>query len=96
MFATSPLMLAMLGILSVQWQLIGRIDDVMKLEKSTISFNWQYPFTLMIKMLFQKYLRGERVLFGSMDPLIFPLLNLVAFLEFVDGSNSTKLFGSCS
>ncbi len=31
-----------------------------------------------------------------MDPLICPLLNLEAFLEFGDGSNSTKLFGRCS
>ena len=101
MFATSPLMLAMLGILSVQWQLIGRIGDMMKLEKSTMSFNLQYPFTLTIKMCWSKNIQEERespvqMLFGSMDPLICPLLNLAAFLEFGDGSNSTKLFGSRS
>ncbi len=101
MFATSPLMLVMLGILSVQQQLIGCIDDMMKLKKSTVSFNLKYPFTLTIKMCWSKTIWEERefpvqMFFGSMDPLIFPLLNLVAFLEYGDDSNSTKLFGSCS
>ncbi len=101
MFATSPLMVAMLGILSVQWQLIGRIDGVMKLKKSTMSFNLQYPFSLMIKMCWSKNIQEERespvqTLLGSMDPLICLLLNLAAFLEFGGGSNSTKLIGSCS
>ncbi len=101
LYSTSPVLLVMVGVLTVQWQLIGRIDDVMKLDKSTIKFNLQSPFTLMIKMCWSKNIRDERespvqILFGSMDPLICPLLNLAAFLEFGDGNNSTKLFGSRS
>ncbi len=37
------------SVLTLQWQLIGRIDDVMKLEKSSLSFNHQFPFTLSEK-----------------------------------------------
>ena len=101
MYALSPLMLVMLGVLTIQWQLIGRIDDVMKLDKSTIRPNMQYPFTLLIKMCWSKNIREERespiqVLFGSMDPLICPLLNLAAWLEFGDAATSEKLFGSRS
>ncbi len=39
MFATSPLMVNMVGILSARWQLIWRIDYVMELKKSAVSFN---------------------------------------------------------
>jgi len=39
----------MLAVLTLQWQIIGRIDDVMQLAKTTIQSNSMYPFTLQVK-----------------------------------------------
>jgi len=74
------------AVLCLQWQIIGRIDDVMKLAKSTLMFNSREPSTLNIKMNWSKNIREERdcptqVLFGAMDPLVCPLLNLATWLE---------------
>jgi len=80
------LMDLMLSVLTLQWQLIGRIDDVMKLEKSSLSFNHRFPFTLLCKMTWSKNIREEResptqLLLPAMDPLLCPLLNLAIFVE---------------
>ena len=73
-------------MLCLQWQIIARIGDVIKLAKSTLLFNSCEPSTLNIKMNWSKNIREERdcptqILFGAMDPLVCPLLNLVAWLE---------------
>ena len=43
-------MLMALSVLTLQWQLIGRIDDIMQLRTSTVLFNVRDSFTLHIKM----------------------------------------------
>ena len=75
-----------MAMLCLQWQIIGLIDDVMKLAKSTLLFNSCEQSTLNIKMNWSKNIREERdcptqILFGAIDPLVFPLLNLAAWLE---------------
>ncbi len=93
---------AILGVLCIQWQLIGRIDDVMQLGKSTLSHDLRFSDVLLVQMRWSKNICEERdspvqMLFGSMDPLICPILNLGVFLEVGGGdNNSSKLFGGCS
>ena len=92
-----PAMLRLLAILTVQWHLMGRIDDIMKLAISTIVFNSCNPFTLHIKMCWLKNICNERqsptqIMFASMDPIICPLLNLVTMIEVV-GTDGDFLFG---
>ena len=95
----------LMAVLCLQWQIIGQIDDVMKLAKSTLLFNPCEPSTLNIKLNWSKNIlnwskniREERdcpmqIVFGAMDPLVCPLLNLAIWLE---GGNShgLLLFGS--
>ncbi len=74
----------MLSVLALQWQLIGRIDDMMKLEKSFISFNHEYIFTLLCKMTWSKNICEEResptqLMLPAIYPLFCPLLNLEIF-----------------
>ena len=74
------------AVLCLQWQIIGRIDDVMKLAKSTLLFNSWEPSTWNIKMNLSKNIWEERdcpakILFGAMDHVVCPLLNLVAWLK---------------
>ena len=81
------------AVLCLQWQMIGRIDDVMKLAKSTLLFNSCELSTLNIKMNWSKNIWEEsdcptQILFGAMDPLICPLLNLAAWLEGGEDSGS--------
>jgi len=96
-YAGNPLLLVLAAVFTLQWQLIGRIDDVMQLNKSTLSHNLRYPYTLLVKMHWSKNIRDERevptqIIFGSMDPLVCPLLNLASFLEFEREGNSKKIF----
>ena len=86
LYADIDLWFFLTAVLCLQWQIIGRIDDVMKLAKSTLLFNSREPSTLNIKMNWSKNIREERdcptqVLFGAMDPLVCPLLNLATWLE---------------
>ena len=72
----------------LQWQIIGRIDDVTNIVKSTLLF---YPHelstsTLNTKINWSKIIKEERdcsaqILFGVMDLHVYPLLNLAACLE---------------
>lgn len=68
----------MLAVLMLQWQIIGRIDDVMQLATTTIQSNSMYPFTLQVKMCWSKNIVKEnesptQFLFASMNPLVCPL-----------------------
>jgi hypothetical protein len=79
-------MLMTLSVLMLQWQLIGRIDDIMQLRTSTVLFNVRDSFTLHIKMSWSNNIRTEmpsptQLLLAAMDPIICPLLNLVVFIE---------------
>ncbi len=99
-YEESRLCSMMLADLTFQWQLIGHINDMMKLGKSTLSFNPRYPYMLLCKMRWSKIIQKEResptqIILLSIDPLICPLLNLAAFLELYAPSG-THLFGDCS
>ncbi len=43
LYSTSPVLLVMVGVLTVQWQLIGRIDDVMKWTRAPSSLICKAP-----------------------------------------------------
>ena len=78
----------LLAVMTLQWQMIGRIDDVMKLATSTVLKHPLYPFVLNIKMCWSKNIRMEResptqILLASMNPLICPFLHLAIFIETV-------------
>ena len=86
------------AVFCLQWQIIGQIDDVMKFAKSTLLFNPREPLTLNIKLNWSKNIREERdfptqIVFGEMDLLVCPLLNLAAWLEGGD-THGLLLFGS--
>ena len=86
LYADSDLWFFLAAVFCLQWQIIGRIDDVMKLTKSMLLFNRCQPSILCVKMNWSKNISKEReppmqILFGAMDPLICPLLNLAAWLE---------------
>ncbi len=79
-------MVFLMALFCLQWQITGQIDDVMKLAKSTLLFNPCEPSTLNIKLNWSKNIREERdcptqIVFGAMDPLVCPLLNLAIWLE---------------
>jgi hypothetical protein len=68
----------------------------MKLAKSTLLFNSCKLSTLNIQLNWSKNIWDERdcptqILFGAMDPLVCPLLNLAAWLE--GGDYGVLLFG---
>ena len=76
----------LLSVLPMQWHLIARIDDMMKLKFENIHFNHQYPGTLLCQMRWSKNISEEReapvqIIVGSMDPKLCPLLNLAVFIE---------------
>ena len=90
-------MIMLLTVLTIQWQLIARIDDMMRLQTSTILFNSDNPFTIYIKMCWSKNIRTERdsptqIIFASMDPIVCPLLNLSVMMEVI-GTTGGLLFG---
>ena len=89
-------MLMALSVVMLQWQLIGRIDDIMQLRTSTVLFNVRDSFTLHIKMSWSKNIRTEmqsptQILIAAMDPIICPLLNLAVFIE-TFGSHGGLMF----
>ncbi len=85
-FPSHNVMLRMLAVLTLQWQIIGQIDDVMQLATSTILKNARYPFTLHIKMCWSKNIVSEKqlhtqMLFVLMDALVCPFLNLTVYFK---------------
>ncbi len=97
LYSTVDLWYYLTAVLCLQWQIIGRIDDVMKLGKGTLLFNTREPAALSVKMNWSKNIREERdcpiqILFGAMDPLVCPLLNLAIWLE-EGGEHGLLLFG---
>lgn len=90
-------MIILLTILTIQWQFIGRIDDMMRLATSTVLFNSDNPFTLYIKMCWSKNIRTEResptqIMLAAMNPLVCPLLHLAVMMEAI-GTTMGILFG---
>jgi len=83
LFADSDLCFFLTAVFCLQWQIIGQIDDVMKLAKRLLLFNPREPSTLNIKMTWSKNIHEEQesptqFLFEAMDPIVCPLLNLAA------------------
>jgi hypothetical protein len=98
-FPSHEVMLPMLAVLMLQWQIIGRIDDVMQLVMSKFLKNACYPFTLHIKMCWSKSIASKnqsptQMLFGLMDPHVCPFLNLAVYFEscWEDTHSRGKLF----
>lgn len=74
------------SILTLQWHLIARIDDMMKFKFENLMPNVRNPSALIAKMRWSKNISEERdapeqIVLGRMDPRICQLLNLAAFLE---------------
>jgi hypothetical protein len=86
-FCTRPeVMTLVLAVMTLQWHFIGRIDDIMNLYTTTVSPNFRHPGLLQVKMRKSKNIRSERdmptqIYFGSMDPLVCPILNLAIHIE---------------
>ena len=64
LYATVDLWYYLTAVLCLQWQIIGRIDDVMKLGKGTLLFNTREPAALSVKMNWSKNIRD---LVGNVD-----------------------------
>jgi hypothetical protein len=99
--ATRALIYPLLAILTLQWQLIGRIDDVMQLEKSCIARCYAYDFALTAQIKVSKTTKKKQdsrtqIIFGAMEPLVCPLLNLAVFLESESTAGTLLLFGQRS
>ena len=85
-----------LAVLTMQWQFIGRIDDMMKLATRTVVKHRQFPFALNLNMCWSKNIMTERecptqILFAAMNPLLCPMLRLGIYLETV-GTHGDLLF----
>ena len=91
-------MCLLVAVMTLQWHLIGRIDNVMELVTTTIQRNLRHPSCLQLKMRKSKNIRSERdmptqILFASMDPLVCPYLNLAVHIEmFGSGGLGRKIF----
>jgi len=102
-FCTRPeVMTLMLAVMTLQWHFIGRIDDIMNLYTSTVFPNLRHPGCLQVKMRKSKNIRSERdmptqIYFGSMDPLVCPILNVAIHIEMYfscDRATKRPIFGS--
>ncbi|KAG9411958.1 hypothetical protein AC1031_017595 [Aphanomyces cochlioides] len=88
------------SVLTLQWHLIARIDDMMKLRFADFSPNIHHPSTLICQMRWSKNILEERdapeqVVFGSADPHLCPLLKLAIHIESTPGiANSEFLYGN--
>ncbi|KAG2759892.1 hypothetical protein Pcac1_g28134 [Phytophthora cactorum] len=74
------------SVLSLQWHIMARIDDMMKLQFGNFSPNMEYASTLLFQMRWSKNIQEERdapeqIVVGSMDPKMCALLNLAVYIE---------------
>ena len=83
----------------MQWQLIGRVDNMQKTKVSNLGFNPDAPQGLQVRLTWSKNIREERaapdqVVFGSGDGRICALLHLACHLEssFVTGVTRSNSF----
>ncbi|KAG1689228.1 hypothetical protein DVH05_002722 [Phytophthora capsici] len=86
------------SVLTLQWHMITRIDDMMQLKFDSFSPNVQHPGTLMCQLRWSKNISEERdapeqILMGSLDPRVCVLLNLAVHVEMTT-SNSEYVFGN--
>lgn len=85
------------AIITVQWQLIARLDDAMKLRLYNISYNPVYLF--VCQMTWSKNITEEsesprQLLLGSMDERVCVLLNLGVYLELCESKLDDFIFAS--
>lgn len=76
----------LVATLAIQWQLIGRIDDMLKLKYANFSFDFQHEFAVLVRLTWSKNITEEREapqqqLLGSMDERLCPILNLAIYVE---------------
>jgi len=76
----------LLSLLTLQWQLIGRMDDMMHLNFSCLTTNIQFPFSLYSRLRWSKNIQEEQdvpeqIVVSSNDYKMDPLLNLAIYLE---------------
>lgn len=86
------------SVLTLQWHMITRIDDMMQLKFDSFSPNVQHPGTLMCQLRWSKNISEERdapeqILMGRLDPRVCVLLNLAVHVEMTT-SNSEYVFGN--
>ena len=91
------------AVVAVQWHIIGRIDDTMRLTFDSFSHCPTFDFALKLRLTASKNIRRERqvtdqIILGSNNPLLCVLLNLAAYVEVVlDATvdhDRTNIFGS--
>lgn len=83
----------------LQWSLIGRIDDLMKLERADFEENLDHKFALLIRVKWSKNIVEERqappqIILGSMDENMCPLLAFVVYIESFSIRNLNELRSS--
>ncbi|KAF0729199.1 hypothetical protein Ae201684P_010620 [Aphanomyces euteiches] len=76
-------------VMTLQWHLIARLDDMMKLSFGDLSYNPSHPSTLLCQMRWSKNITEEReaprqIILASIDDRICPLLNLAVFIEYTN------------
>ena len=72
--------------LSLQWQLIARMDDMLHVKFTNLCCNSLFPFCLKCQIRWSKNTTEERscpnqILMPSNEPLLCPILNLGIYLE---------------
>ncbi len=87
------------SLLTLQWQLIARIDDVSHLRFSDIKPNLMHKFAVKCQMRWSKNISEERespeqLLVPAMDPLFCPILHLALYVEAYDIEKPNELNGS--
>ena len=81
--------------LTLQWHIMGRIDDALKLKFENFVPNLEYPFSMNIKLMWSKNITEERevpkqIIFGSFDHRICPIIHMAIYCF----SLENKIFSS--
>jgi integrase len=94
----------LLSIITLQWQAIGRIDDMMKMRFNNIKYSVATKFTAMFKMEWSKNITEERqsplqILLPAMDERVCSLYYLALYLEvnsdrFISKTGASFLYGN--
>lgn len=69
---------------NLQWQIIGRVDDMVKLSTSEIGVSPHHQFVLTVSMRWSKNIRRRKqispqIVLGSMEHVLCPLLSLALY-----------------
>ncbi|ETK73968.1 hypothetical protein L915_19155 [Phytophthora nicotianae] len=88
------------AVLTLQWHLIARIDDMMKMKFDSFSCSIHHPGALHCQLRWSKNISEERdapeqIVLGSMNPRVCVLLNLAVHVETTDSlAVSPYVFGN--